>query len=101
MDAFEDRERRFEARYAYDEAHLFRIRARRAQLTGLWAAGLMGLDDADAYARTLVEGEADGARLRTRIIADLRGAGVALSEHRIDKHLERWLEEARRQVMEG
>jgi hypothetical protein len=106
MDGFEDRERRFEARFAYDDGLLFRIRALRDRMAGEWAAGLIGLEGADAevFTARLVQGDGHGPaapHLRARVIAELRRHGVELSEHRIDKHLDRLLGEARRRIMEG
>lgn len=101
---FEERERIFEAMFTYGETLLFRIRARRDRLAGVWAAQMMGLpsDQADVYAATIVEGGRKGPggrNLPAQILADLRQRGIELSEHRLHKQLDRLLEEARRQVM--
>jgi len=106
MSALDDLERLFQARYAYDDALMFRIRARRDRLAGLWAGGLMGLsaDARERYADDLVRGGAGGPGAtdpRDRIVADLRAAGVDLSEHRVEKRLSRLLDEARTSIMVG
>jgi len=106
MDAFDERERLFEARYAYGDNLLFRIRSRRDRLAALWAAGLMGLE-AEAvriYTEAMINGGhtgPGGLNLHARLAADLRAHGVGLSNHRLGKQLARLLEEARRQIMDG
>ncbi|HEX8620879.1 MAG TPA: DUF1476 domain-containing protein, partial [Allosphingosinicella sp.] len=50
MTTFDDRERAFETKYARDQDMQFRIVARRNKLLGQWAAGLMGLSQAEADA---------------------------------------------------
>ena len=39
MTTFDERERAFENKFQHDQDLLFRIRARRNRLAGLWAAG--------------------------------------------------------------
>lgn len=104
MTTFDERERAFENKFQHDQDLLFRIRARRDKLAGLWAAGLMGLGgaDAEAYARQILDADiaAKGPHdVRARIVADLHARRVDLSEHRIDKELEHLLSVAREQVM--
>lgn len=106
MSALDDLERLFQTRCAYDDALMFRIRSRRARLAGLWAGELMGLstEAAERYADDLVQGGTTGpggSDLCRRIVADLRAAGVELSEHRVEKRLHRLLDEARTSVMVG
>jgi len=106
MSALDDLERLFQARFAYDDALMFRIRARRARLAGLWAGELMGLSSeaSERYADDLALGGATGPGgndLRNRIVADLRAAGVDLSEHRVERRLSRLLDEARTSIMVG
>ena len=59
MTTFDDRERAFETRYARDQEMQFKITARRNRLLGQWAAGLMGLTEAeaDAYAKEVVRAD--------------------------------------------
>jgi len=104
MTTFDDREKAFENKFQHDQDLLFRIRARRDKLAGLWAADLMGLHgaDADAYARQIVE--ADFAttgphEIRTRIADDLHAKGIDISDHRVEKELERLLGIAHDQVV--
>jgi hypothetical protein len=98
MDSFKDRETAFENKFAHDEEMQFKAFARRNKLVGLWAAGVLGKNgaEADAYAmevvfadfeeaghedvyRKLAEdlaGKADEATIRTKMI-DLLGTAKA------------------------
>ena len=53
---FDKREKGFEAKWALDEETRFKIYARRNKLLGLWAAGELGLGDAQAetYAKEVI-----------------------------------------------
>jgi hypothetical protein len=53
---FEERERGYEAKWAHDEEKHFKVMARRNALLGRWAAGEMGLRDAQAddYATAVI-----------------------------------------------
>ena len=53
---FEERERGYEAKWAHDEEKHFKVMARRNALLGRWAAGELGLRDAqvDDYAMALI-----------------------------------------------
>ncbi|MBB5220498.1 hypothetical protein HNP73_000419 [Amaricoccus macauensis] len=59
MTTFDDRERGFENKFAYDEEMQFKAVARRNRLLGLWAAGLLGKtgEAADEYAREVVKSD--------------------------------------------
>ncbi len=88
MTTFEEREKAFEAKYKRDQELRFKVGARRNKLLGLWAAQLMGLsgDAAQGYAREVVA--ADFQRpgdqdVVEKIIQDLAGKGVEMSEHRV------------------
>ena len=104
MTTFDDRERAFENQFQHDQDLLFRVRARRGKLAGLWAADLMGLKgaDAEAYARQIVDSDIATAgphEIRVRIADDLHGKGIDISDHRVEKELERLLHIAHRQVV--
>lgn len=106
MTTFDERERAFENKFQHDEELLFRIRARRDKLVGLWAADLLGLKegDADAYARQIIDQDVETRGphdIRDRILADLKAASVDISDHRVEKEMDKLLEEARRKVMQG
>ena len=54
---FEERDRGYEAKWAHDEEKHFKILARRNDLLGRWAAGVLGLAGAAAenYAQAVVK----------------------------------------------
>ena len=104
MSTFDDRERAFENQFQHDQDLLFRIRARRDKLAGLWAADLMGLTgtDAEAYARQTVETDFTTAGphdIRAKLLGDLHGKGIDISAHRVEKELEHLFRGARDQVV--
>lgn len=106
MTTFDERERAFENKFQHDQELLFRIRAKRDKLVGLWAAGLLGLveGDAEAYARQIIDqdfGTPGVHDIRDRIVADLKAQQVDISEHRVEKEMERLLDVARERVMNG
>ncbi|CAN7639693.1 ATPase inhibitor subunit zeta [Rhizobium sp. LjRoot30] len=83
MSAMSDREKAFESKFALDQELKFKAEARRNKLLGLWAAGLLGRDDADAYARDVVASdfvEAGDEDVFRKIRADFDAAGVAVSD---------------------
>ncbi len=92
-DAFKDREKAAEAKWAHDEETRFKVNARRNKLLGLWAAGEMGISGAaaDDYAKEVVkadfeeEGTEDVVR---KVLADFKAKGMTLSDHAIRKRLE-------------
>lgn len=105
MTTFDERERAFENKFQHDQDLLFRIRARRDRLAGLWAAGLLGLSgaDADAYARQILDadiGTAGQHDIRDRLAGDLHAKGVDISDHRVEKELAALLDVARQQVVQ-
>ncbi|HEX2762525.1 MAG TPA: DUF1476 domain-containing protein [Allosphingosinicella sp.] len=106
MSTFDDRERAFETKYARDQEMQFRIVARRNRLLGTWAAGLMGLSEAEAqaYASDVIRAdfeEAGDEDVIRKILGDLTSAGVDCDEARIREALEHKTVEARRQLMEA
>ena len=105
MSTFDDRERAFETKYARDQEMQFRVVARRNKLLGQWAAGLMGLSEAeaDAYAKDVIRAdfeEAGDEDVVRKILGDLTSAGVDCDEKRIREALDHKTVEARRQLME-
>ena len=106
MTQFEDRERAFEAKFARDEEMQFRVIARRNRLLGEWAAGLMGLTDAeaDAYAKDVVRADFEEAGeddVMRKLMGDLTSAGVEVDEPRIRDAIGHKMVEARRQLIES
>ncbi len=103
MTTFDDREKAFEDTYQHNQDVLFRARARRDRLAGLWAAKLMGLPkaEADAYARHLVESDVDlrPPAVHTRLLRDLHSKGIDISAHRVERELEHLLRTAHSQII--
>ena len=101
---FEQRGQSFEAKFHHDLDLGFRVAIRRDKLLGLWAAELMEMPDAaaKAYAAELVDTECTPHRdsfLQDKVQSDLRGAGIDMSDHRLERRMLKLTEEARRQVM--
>jgi len=103
MTTFDKREEGFEKQFAHDEELRFKATARRDRMLGLWAAGLLGLADAeaDAYAKALVMVALDtpGADvIFKKIRADFDAKGVAQSDHQIRRHMDELMAQAVAQV---
>lgn len=100
--AFEDREKAFEAKYQRDQEADFKVAIRRAKLLGLWAADLMGLprSDADAYAQSLIELElAPGHHdIAERVLNDLTARKADCSPEKLNHQITRLNIQAREQV---
>ena len=104
MTDFKDRERAEEAHFALEGETQFRIAARRNKLLGQWAAEKMGLSavEAEAYAKAVVQAdfeEAGDEDVIRKLLGDLTGAGVEITEADIRTSLEARQVEARRQLM--
>ena len=103
MTTFDKREQAFEAKFANDQAMLFKATARRNKLLGLWAAEILGLTgaDAEAYAREVVKsdfeevGEDDVFR---KVRGDFDAKGVDRSDHQIHKQMQELLIVAKEQL---
>ena len=87
MNTFEQRGDALESKAAYDQEQQFKNIARRNHRLGMWAAGLLGKEDAeaDAYAHEVVKsdfeepGEEDVVR---KVTADLESTGTTESDVR-------------------
>ncbi|CAK0766403.1 DUF1476 family protein [uncultured Gammaproteobacteria bacterium] len=106
MKTFDDREQAFENRFKYDEDQKFKVLSRRARLVGLWAAEKLGItgDAAEEYALTVVHADLEEPGYQDiirKFRADFDAKGVDVSDHRIERELERQLEIARQQVATG
>ena len=106
MTQFDDRERAFETKFAHDEELKFRVIARRNRLLGEWAAGKMGLSEAEtaSYAKDVVRADfeeaGDGDVIR-KVLGDLTSAGVETDEAEIKQTLDHKEVEAKRQIMDS
>ena len=104
MTTFNDREKAFEDKYKHDQELQFKVEVRRNKLLGIWVAGLMGLEgaDAEAYAKEVVAadfeepGDADVVR---KVLGDLEEKGLEMTEHRLRKQMDALMLEAKQQVM--
>jgi len=103
MSSFDDRETSFENKFKHDKELEFKATARRNKLLGLWAAELLGIHgaEAEAYAKTVIKadlekpGEQD---VVDKVMADFKGRGVEMSEHRLKKRMSELLSTAVAQV---
>jgi hypothetical protein len=104
MTTFDQREQGFERKFALDAEQDFKATARRNRLLGEWAAGLMGLETVDEYARAVVKSDfeqpGDDDVLR-KVFGDLKGAGVTISEGDVRMKMADLLAQARDQIAKG
>ena len=104
MTSFDEREKAFEKKFEKDQELQFKVTARKNKLLGLWAAGLMGKNgaDAEAYAKEVVladfekPGDSD---VIAKLVKDLAAAGKPTDEHAIRKEAERLAVDAKKQLM--
>ena len=101
MTTFDKREQGFENKFAHDQDLEFKATARRNKLLGLWAAGLMGLESADEYAKAVVKSDfeqpGDDDVLR-KVFEDLKGSGVEMRESDVRMKMDELLAQAREQM---
>jgi hypothetical protein len=101
MTTFDDREKGFERKFAHDQEQEFKVVARRNRLLGEWAAGVMGLESVDDYAKVVVRadfeqpGDEDVFR---KVFGDLKGAGAKVSEGEVRNKMNELLAVARGQL---
>lgn len=103
MTTFDSREHAFEAKFARDQDHAFRVTARRNKLVAHWAAGLMKLtpEETDAYAKAVVQADFEVAGdedVIRKLIGDLTAAGVPIDEAAVRRALDEQAAEAARQL---
>ena len=101
---FDKREEGFEKKFAHDEELRFKAYARRNKLLGLWAAGVLGKQaaEAEAYAKDVVladfEEAGDNDVLR-KVVKDLEGTGV--DEQLVRAKMTELLAQAAQQIQAG
>jgi len=103
-DAFEERKKKHEDKWAHDEELRFKIGARRNRLLGLWAAAELGLTDAAAedYAKSVVAADLQGGEsVFHKLRADFDAAKLARSDALIRKKMDDLAVVAREQVVHG
>jgi hypothetical protein len=103
MTNLNDREKALENKYAHDKQMDFKIEARAVKLFGLWIAGQIGLsgDAANAYAAEAVGANLDEPGFDDvfrKVRADLDAKNVTVSDHALKTELDKYLDEARRQI---
>ena len=101
MSSFDDRENAFENKFAHDAQMQFKAEARRNELVGLWAAGLLGKsgDAADEYAKEVIKSdfeEAGDDDVVRKLAGDL---GDAADEATIRAKMAEMMSEAKAQLM--
>ena len=106
MTTFNERERGEERKFADEKAQEFKAEARRNRLLGLWAGGLMGLEDPalQDYAAAVVRTElahGDGEAILRKIAQDLSGSGLKVSEDQVRGKMDEFLAVARGQLQAG
>ena len=105
MTTFDDRERMEEGKFVHEQELAFKIRNRRNKLFGFWLAeshlGLSGDAVAD-YAKAVIMADFSQPRsidAMSKAKADLKDAGVEISDHTLSKRMIELEAEARKQVM--
>lgn len=100
--AFDDREKAFEAKFRMDQETEFKVAIRRDKLLGLWAAELMGLpaNEAESYARSLVEDAVSPGHhdIHQRLGRDLAGRQIDISPEKLEHQILRLTDLARSQI---
>jgi len=104
MTTFNDRELAFENLFAHNEEMLFRAKARRDKLLGLWAAQAMGLTGgaAEAYASAVVSEnlrEAGDEIVYRKVAADLQANGKGVQERALRRRMSKLMVEAKAQIV--
>ncbi len=101
MSGISDREKAFENKFAHDQELKFKAVARRNKLVGLWAAGLLGKADAEAYAKEVVVAdfeEAGDDDVFRKLRGDFNAGGVSVSDQDIRTKMIELLTEAVAQI---
>ncbi len=106
MTTFDDRKDAFEKKFAHDEELRFKATARRNKLFGLWAAGQLGKEgaDAEAYAKTVVmadfEEAGDDDVLRT-VRSDLESGFKTVADAELRRQMVELMGRAVEEVQAG
>src|SRR4028119_1335174 len=106
MTTFDDRKNAFESKFAHDEDLRFKAMARRNKLFGLWAAGQLSKDgaDADAYAKSGVMAdfqEAGDDDVLRKVRDDLAAGGKSVSDTELRRIMTELLGRAVEEVQAG
>jgi len=101
MSGISDREKAFENKFAHDQELRFKAEARRNKLVGLWAAGLLGKADPDAYAKEVVASdfeEAGDEDVVRKVMGDLTAGGVSITDEELRAKMIEFLGQAIEQI---
>lgn len=103
--ALDKRKQAFEAKFQKDQELQFKVTARRNKLLGLWAAEQMDMSggDAEAYAKEVVASDFDepgDEDVLRKVLGDLEGKGIDVSEHAIRREMDALMGEAKEQFIE-
>jgi hypothetical protein len=104
MTTFDEREKAFEKKFEHDQELQFKANARRNKMLGLWAAGLMGKTGAAAeeYAKEVVVADLEKPGhhdVVEKLVKDLAAAGKPMEDHTIRRQAERFMTDAKAQIM--
>lgn len=104
MTTFDDREQAFEKKFAHDAELQFKVEARSRNLLCLWAANRMGRtgDEAVSYAKDVLKEwmQPNSPGVVERVLADIKAAGVSVTEQEVKLRLAELREQSKKQVMQ-
>jgi hypothetical protein len=101
MSGMGDREKAFENKFAHDQELRFKAEVRRNKLLGLWAAGLLGKADADAYAKEVIASdfeEAGDEDVVRKLKADFAAGNVSVTDEELRIKMIEFMEQAIDQI---
>ena len=102
---FEERKTAAEAKFRHDEEFKFKVTARRNKMLGLWAAGLMNIEgaDAEAYAKQVVISDFDEPGdddVLRKVLGDLQAKGRSEGETDVRRQMDSLLDQAKSELMQ-
>lgn len=103
MSMFDDREDKFEKKFAHDATLKFKAEARRNKLLGMWAAELLGHSGqkAEDYAASVIKAdlqEAGDEDVFRKIRSDFNAAGVDQTDQQIRRRMEEFFSKAVQEI---
>ena len=104
MTTFDDRNKKFENKFAHDEELNFKANALRNKMLGHWAAEKIGLAgvDAEQYSQEVALADFEKAGdedVLDKVLKDLNNRGIAITPSEVRVEMERLMQAARKQVM--
>ncbi|MDQ0419629.1 DUF1476 family protein [Rhizobium sp. CRIBSB] len=102
MTALKKRAQALENQFARQAEVEFKAKVRGSKMIGRWAAYTMGLDDVEAYARTVaIKQVVEPHRLLELLRQDFSTAGVEVSQADIDSRMHDFVEQATAEIYAG